>query len=167
MPVLSTIWSGIKSIISGGVKIVVGVGQAAWALLKFACKAALWVVAGVFEMAKAGYEYICRTVSKIFKPTESIILGKRQLKGLGDYINAQIEQGNADVDEEPIYVDMRNRCYEASDKDEILIVAKGKDDSNEDVLAEPQFVVADGYEERIRNADESGSVYVKRVRVAS
>ena len=36
MSVIQDIWSGVKSIISGGVKIAVATGKAAWAMLKFA-----------------------------------------------------------------------------------------------------------------------------------
>ena len=167
MSVLSDIWSGVKSIISGGVKIVVGVGQAAWALLKIACKAILWVVVGVFTMAKAGAEYIWKTISEIFTPTEAVTLGKKQLKGLGDFIGEQIATGNAEVDEEPVLLEMQKKCYEANSNDEILIVAKGKDDLDQDVFAEPQFVKADSYEQKIKEADDNGKIYVKKVKIAS
>ena len=67
MSVIQDIWSGVKSIISGGVKIAVAAGKAAWAMIKLACKVALWVVAGVFTMAAAGVDYVISTIKSFWR----------------------------------------------------------------------------------------------------
>ncbi len=166
MSVIQDIWSGVKSIISGGVKIAVATGKAAWAMLKFACKVALWIVAGVFTMAAAGVDYVISTIKPFFKPGEVIVVGTNQNDAFAEFIGNKIANGDCTKDEEELLVDMKNRCEQAYYNDEILIVAKGVDDSGNETLAEPKFVKADDYDEKIKDADDSGKIYIKKVKIA-
>ena len=166
MSVIQDIWSGVKSIISGGVKIAVATGKAAWVMLKFACKVALWIVAGVFTMAAAGVDYVISTIKSFFKPKEVIVVGTNQNDAFAEFIGNKIANGDCSEDEEELLVDMKNRCEQAYYNDEILIVAKGVDDNGNETLAEPKFVKADDYDEKIKDADDSGKIYIKKVKIA-
>lgn len=166
MSVVQDFWGGIKSIISGGVKIVVAAGKAAWAMLKIACKAALWIVKGVFIMAKAGFDYVISTISKIFKPNGTEVIIGKTLGDLINFIDQKKEEGNVVVEEGEILIDMSNRCKKAYDNDEALIFARGVDENGNETLAEPRFVKADDYDERIKDAGNNGKIYVKKVQIA-
>ena len=152
MSVVQDFWGGIKSIISGGVKIVVAAGKAAWAMLKIACKAALWIVKG--------------TISKIFKPNGTEVIIGKTLGDLINFIDQKKEEGNVVVEEGEILIDMSNRCKKAYDNDEALIFARGVDENGNETLAEPRFVKADDYDERIKDAGNNGKIYVKKVQIA-
>ena len=167
MSFVQNLWDGVKSIISGGKKIMVAAGQAAWAMLKIACKLALWIVAGVFTMAKAGFEYVKRTISKFFKPKEIVTLGRNELGGLGEYIRKQRERGKFTMANNALVIDLEERVKTASENNEILILVNGVDENGDDTIAEPRFVKADDYEEGIKNADKEGNLYIQPVRVAS
>lgn len=166
MSVIQEFLGGVKSIISGGVKIVVAAGKATWAMLKIACKAALWIVKGVFIMAKAGFDYVKSTISKIFKPNAIEVVKKKTLSDLINFIDQKKEEGNVTVEEGEILIDMSNRCKKAYDNDEALIIARGEDEEGNETLAEPRFVKADDYDERIKDAGNNGKIYVKKVQVA-
>mgnify|MGYP004518284357 CR=1 FL=1 len=166
MEVVQNFLSGIKSIISGGVKIVVAAGMATWAMLKIACKAALWIVKGVFTMAKAGFDYVISTISKFFKPRAIETLTKQTIFDLKNFIDQKFEEGNVTVEGGEILVDMSNRLKNAYDNDEALIIARGEDEEGNETLAEPKFVKADDYDERIKDAGNNGKIYVKKVRIA-
>ena len=166
MAFIKSIWEGVKSIVSGGVKVCVGTSQAAWLMLKLAFKAALWVVAGVFTMAVAGVEYVVDTISDFFTPREVNTLGSRVVLGLGEYINGLLKEGKVAKDDEPLLIDMGNKCKEASKKNQALIVSKGINDEGQETLAEPRFVQADDFENKIKEADEKGMIYVKPIKIA-
>lgn len=167
MSVVQDIWSGVKSIISGGVKIAVAAGKAAWAMIKIACKVALWVVAGVFTMATAGVDYIVSTIKSFFKPEKIIVVGTEQTDALAEFIGTKIDNGDCTEDEEELLIEMKNRCEQAYNNDEILIVAKGVDENGNETLAEPKFVKADDYDEKIKDADDNGKIYIKKVKIAN
>lgn len=166
MGVVQDFLGGIKSIISGGVKIVVAVGMATWAMLKIACKAALWIVKGVFTMAEAGLDYVISTISKIFKPNAAEVVTGKTIVDLKNFIDQKYEEGNCTVEEGEILVDMSNRLKNAYDNDEALIIARGEDEEGNETLAEPKFVKADDYDVRIKDAGNNGKIYVKKVRIA-
>lgn len=158
------IWNGIKTVISGGVKIAVGLGQAAWALLKFAIKAVVWVIAGVFTMAKAGAEYVWKTIKDFFKPKKVIVIPPKPLSGLKDFIDQKIKNGEVYEDEE--VMELQKKCEEAEINNESLIVAEGEDENGETLLAEPTFFRADSLEEKIDDANKQNQIYSKRIKVA-
>lgn len=158
------IWNGVKSIISGGVRFVVGVGQAAWELMKLAVKVAVWVIAGVFTMAAAGVDYVAKTISNLFKPKKVDVIGPKKLKGLGEFIEEQTKNGNVYEDDE--VMEFVDKCKKAEQNNEALMVAEGEDESGNETLAEPTFVKADDYEDKIKSADNNNQIYVKRVKVA-
>ena len=110
MSVIQDIWSGVKSIISGGVKIAVATGKAAWVMLKFACKVALWIVAGVFTMAAAGVDYVISTIKSFFKPKEVIVVGTNQNDAFAEFIGNKIANGDCTEDEEYLFVYIKNFC---------------------------------------------------------
>lgn len=166
MGLISSIWSGVKSIIAGGIKIIVAAGKAAWTMLKFACKAALWIVTGIFTMAAAGVDYLIGTIKSFFKPKEAMTLGKNQINLFAEFLEEQKTKGNVAEDEEELVIDIKNRCKEAYENNEILIVAKGVDENGEEALAEPKFVKATDYDQKIKDADEDGRIYVKKVKIA-
>ena len=167
MGVIQDMWSGVKSIISGGVKIAVAAGKAAWAMIKLACKVALWIVIGVFTMAVAGVDYVTSTISSFFKPKGIIVVGPNQNDAFAEFISSKIENGDCTEDEEELLIDMKNRCKQAHNNNEVLIVAKGEDENGNETLAEPKFVKADDYDEKIKDADNSGKIYIKKVKLAS
>lgn len=167
MGVIQDMWSGVKSIISGGVKIAVAAGKAAWAMIKLACKVALWIVIGVFTMAVAGVDYVISTISSFFKPKEIIVVGPNQNDAFAEFLSNKIENGDCTKDEEELLIDMKNRCKQAHNNNEVLIVAKGEDENGNETLAEPKFVKADDYDEKIKDADNSGKIYIKKVKLAS
>ena len=167
MSVIQDIWSGVKSIISGGVKIAVAAGKAAWAMIKLACKVALWVVAGVFTMAAAGVDYVISTIKSFFKPKEVIVVGPNQNDAFAEFLDDKIKNGDCAEDEEELLIDLKNRCEQAANNDEVLIVAKGEDENGNETLAEPKFVKADDYDEKIKDADNNGKIYIKKVKIAS
>lgn len=167
MSVIQNIWSGVKSIISGGVKIAVAAGKAAWAMIKLACKVALWVVVGVFTMAAAGVDYVISTIKSFFKPTDVIVVGRNQNDAFAEFIGSKIDSGDCKEDEEELLIDMKNRCEQAYNNNEILIVAKGVDENGNETLAEPKFVKADDYDEKIKDADDNGKIYIKKVKMAN
>lgn len=166
MSVVQDFLGGVKSIISGGVKIVVAAGKATWAMLKIACKAALWIVKGVFIMAKAGFDYVISTISKFFKPKGIEVITDKTLGDLINFIDQKYEEGNCTVEEGELLIDTRNRCKKAYDNNEALIIARGEDEDGYETLAEPRFVKADDYDERIKDAGNNGKIYVKKVKIA-
>lgn len=167
MSAIQEVWSGVKSIISGGVKIAVAAGKAAWAMIKIACKVALWVIEGVFTMAKAGVDYVISTIKSFFTPKEVIVVGPTQTDALSQFIGDKIKEGNLKEDEEELLVDMKNRCEQAYYNDEILIVSKGVDENGNETLAEPKFVKADDYDKKIKDADDDGKIYIKKIKITN
>lgn len=167
MSAVQDLWGGVKSIITGGVKVLVGAGKAAWALVQFACKAALWVVEGIFTIASAGIEYVQNTIRNFFKPKEVIVVGPKQTDLFGDFIDQKLKEGAVAKDDEELYVEMKNRCKKASHNNEILIVTKGTDENGAETLAEPRFVKADDYDQKITDADNNSNIYIKKVKIAS
>ncbi len=167
MSFVQNLWDGVKSIISGGKKIMVAAGQAAWAMLKIACKLALWIVAGVFTMAKAGFEYVKRTISRFFTPKQIVAVGRNEIGVLGGFIKQKLEEGKFTEAEKELVIDLEERIKTASENNEMLIMVNGVDEKGFDTIAEPRFVKADDYEEGIKNADKEGNLYIQRVRVAS
>lgn len=158
------IWNGIKSIISGGVRFAVGVGQAAWELMKLAVKVAVWVVGSIFTMAAAGVEYVGKTISRLFKPNKVNVIGPKKLKGLGEFIQEEAKKGNVYEDDE--VMEFARKCKDAQYNNEALMVAEGEDENGNETLAEPTFVKADDYEDKIKTADNNNQIYVKRIKVA-
>lgn len=167
MGVIQDVWSGVKSIISGGVKIAVAAGKAAWAMIKLACKVALWIVSGVFTMVAAGVEYVISTISSFFKPKEVIVVGSNQNDAFAEFLSNKIENGGCTEDEEELLINLKDRCKQAYNNNEVLIVAKGEDENGNETLAEPRFVKADDYDQKIKDADNNGKIYIKKIKVAS
>lgn len=158
------IWNGVKSIISGGVRFAVGVGQAAWELMKLAVKVAVWVVGGIFTMAAAGVEYVGKTISKLFTPNKVVFIGPQKLNGLAEFIRKEAEKDHVWVDNETM--EFVKKCEDAQYNNEGLMVAEGEDENRNETLADPTFVKADDYEDKIKAADSNNQIYVKRVKVA-
>ncbi len=167
MSAFQDLWGGVRSIISGGVKILVGAGKATWALVKFACKTALWVVTGIFTMASAGIEYVRSTIKDFFKPKEIIVVGPKQNDLFAEFIDQKLQEGAIAEDDEELVLEMKERCEKASNNNEILIVTKGVDENGAETLAEPKFVKASDYEQKMKDADENGMLYVKKIKIAS
>lgn len=167
MPIIQNVWSGVKSIISGGVKIAVAAGEAAWAMIKLACKVALWIVSGIFTMAAAGVEYVISTIKSFFKPKEVIVVGRNQNDALAEFISNRVENGGCTEDEEELLINLKDRCKQAYNNNEVLIVAKGEDENGNETLAEPKFVKADDYDQKIKESDNDGKIYIKKIKIAS
>lgn len=168
MCVVQNFWGGVKSIISGGVKIAVAAGKAAWAMIKIACKVALWVIEGVFTMAEAGVDYVISTIKSFFTPKEVIVVGPSQNDAFSDFLNQKIENGEYNGnDEETMLINLKDRCEQAYYNDEILIVSKGVDENGNEALAEPKFVKADDYDEKIKEADDEGKIYIKKIKITN
>ena len=117
-------------------------------------------------MAKAGFDYVISTISKFFKPKGIEVITDKTLGDLINFIDQKYEEGNCTVEEGELLIDTRNRCKKAYDNNEALIIARGEDEDGYETLAEPRFVKADDYDERIKDAGNNGKIYVKKVKIA-
>ena len=159
-----TIWSGIKFIFVGGVKIVAGVANALWEVMKFAVKTAVWVVAGIFTIAKHFTTYIAKTISELFKPTTGVFIPRKKIPSLVDYVQQEAERDG--IAEDPEVLEITRKLNNAVENKEGLLFAIGEDESGQAAVSDPTFVSADQYDDKIADANENNRIYLKKIRVA-
>lgn len=160
---LGQIWDGLKTIFVGGVKFVVGVAKAAWAVVKFACKAAVWVVAGVFTIAGHLASYVGKTLSSLFKPKEVIVIPPKKVPVLVKFLEQEAESDG--VEDDPDVLEIKQDLNKAVDNDQSMIFATGEDNEGEVAVSDPEFVSASSYDEKIQKAIDNGQIYRKRIAV--
>lgn len=161
---LEQIWDGIKSVFVGGVKIVVGAAKAAWAVIKFAVKATVWVVAGMFTIAGHLASYVGKTLNGLFKPGVVVAIPPKKIPALVKYLEQEAEKdGIADDDE---VLEIKNGLKEAANNNQSMIFAEGRDENGEVAVSDPEFVSAKSYEGKIQEAMDNNQIYRKKVRVA-
>lgn len=159
------IWSGIKSIFVGGVKFVVGVTKAAWEVMKFAVKAAVWVVAGIFTIASHLTSYVGKTLSKLFTPEKVVVVPKKKVPALIEFLDQ--EARNEGIAEDPDVLEISGQLKKAVDNQQALIYSIGKDNEGEVAVSDPKFISASQYDKKIADAEENNQIYTKKIRVAN
>lgn len=163
---LDQIWSEIKSIFVGGVKFVVGVAKAAWEVLKFAVKAAVWVVAGVFTIAGHLASYVGKTISRLFTPEKVVVVPPTKVPALVGFLEEEAKKGG--IAEDPEVLDVKAKLDEAVKNKQAMIYSIGKDNATGQVaVSDPEFVYAKEYAEQIAEAEKNNQIYIKKIRVAS
>lgn len=159
------IWSGIKSIFVGGVKFVVGVAKAAWEVMKFAVKAAVWVVAGIFTIAGHLTSYVGKTLSKLFTPEKVLVVPPRKVPALVKFLEEEAERDG--IADDPEVLEISSQLNKAVDNNEAMIYSIGRDNEGEVAVSDPEFISANQYDKKIADADENNQIYTKKIRVAS
>lgn len=160
------IWSGIKSIFVGGVKFVVGVARAAWEVMKFAVKAAVWVVAGVFTIAGHLASYVGKTISKLFTPEKVVVVPTNKVPALVGFLEEEAKKDG--IAEDPDVLEVSARLNKAVENNQAMIYSIGKDNETGQVaVSDPEFVVAKEYAEQIAEAEKNNQIYTKKIRIAS
>lgn len=163
---LDQIWSGIKSIFVGGVKFIVGVAKAAWEVLKFAVKAAVWVVAGMFTIAGHLASYVGKTISRLFTPEKGVVVPPKKVPALVRFIQEEAEKDG--ISEDPDVLEVKAKLDEAVKNKQAMIYTIGKDNETGQVaVSDPEFVYAKEYAEQIAEAEKNNQIYIKKIRVAS
>lgn len=161
---LEKIWDGIKSVFVGGVKIVVGVAKAAWTVIKFAVKAVVWVVAGIFTIAGHLAGYVGKTLSSLFKPKDVVVIPPQKIPALVDFLEKEAEV-NGIIDDPDVMV-VHKGLKEAAENNQSMIFAEGTDENGEVAVSDPEFVSASSYEGKIQEAIDNNQIYRKKIRVA-
>ncbi|MDE6338962.1 MAG: hypothetical protein K2K97_04140 [Muribaculaceae bacterium] len=159
------IWDGIKSIFVGGVKFVVEVAKAAWEVMKFAVKASVWVVAGIFTIAGHLASYVGKTLSKFFTPEKVVVVNKRKLPALVGFLEE--EARNEGIAEDPDVLEISQQLNKAVDNQQALIYSIGKDNDGEVAISDPEFISASQYDKKIAEAEDNNQIYIKKIRVAN
>lgn len=160
---LEQIWDGLKTIIVRGAKFVIGAAKAAWAVVKFACKAAVWIVAGVFTIAGHLTSYVGKTLSSLFKPKEVIIIPPKKLPTLVEFLEQEAEKDG--VADDPEVLEINQNINKAVDNHEAMIYAAGEDNTGQIAVSDPEFISANSYEGKIQQANDNNQIYRKRVSV--
>lgn len=159
------IWSGIKSIFVGGVKIVVGAARAAWEVMKFAVKAAVWVVVGVFTIAEHLASYVTKTLSKLFTPNKIIFVPRRKVPSLVGFLQQEAERDG--IADDPEILEISAQLNKAVEDEQALIYTIGKSNDGEVAVSDPEFISAQQYDQKIADAEANNQIYTKKIRVAS
>lgn len=162
---LDNIWDGLKSIFVGGVKVIVGAAKAAWTVVKFACKAAVWVVAGIFTIAGHLASYVGKTLSSLFKPKEVIVIPPGKVPALVDFLDQEAKRDG--IADDPEVLEISNNLSEAVENNEAMVFAVGEDTAGQVAVSDPEFVSATSYDTKIQQANDNNQIYRKRVAVKS
>lgn len=160
---LEQIWNGIKSVFVGGAKIVVGAAKAAWAVIKFAVKAVVWVVAGIFTIAGHLASYVGKTLSGLFKPQDVVVIPPTKIPALVEFLEREAEENGIAEDDEVL--EIQKGLKEAVNNNQSMIFAEGTDENGEVAVSDPEFLSACSYEGKIQEAMDNNQIYRKRVRV--
>jgi hypothetical protein len=160
---LDTIWNGIKSIFVNGVRFVVSAVKATWEVLKFACKAVVWVVAGMFTIAGHLASYVGKTLNALFKPKEVVVIPPRKVPALVSFLEDEAKRDG--IADDPDVLEINNQIKEAADKNQSLIFATGEDSNGNVAVSDPEFVSATSYDSKIAAANDSNKIYRKRVTI--
>lgn len=139
--------------------------KGAWELLKFACKAVVWVVGALFTIVGALADYVSDTLEETpeYEPENVYITNANPLL---EFIQDQEAKGNVHSDGEVL--EIKRKLQTASRNGETIIMSKVKDSQGREGIANPKFVKAEkGYESRIQDALDNGQIYEKRIKVAS
>lgn len=161
---MEDIWKGIKAIFVGGRKIVVGVAKAAWSVIKFAVKACVWVVAGIFTIAEHLASYVRKTLTSLFKPEKAVVIPDNKVLPLIEFMNEQAEKDG--IAEDPDIMEIKAGLKEAAKNGQSMVFTIGKDNENQDAVSDPQFVSAASFDEKIKDARDRNQIYVKPIRIA-
>lgn len=161
---LEQIWDGIKSVFVGGVKIVVGATKAAWAVIKFAVKAVVWVVAGIFTIAGHLASYVGKTLSALFKPKDVVVIPPQKIPALVNFLEEEAKRDG--IAEDPDVLEIKREVGKAADNRQSMIFAEGTDENGEMAVSDPEFVSANSYEGKIQEAIDNNQIYRKKVRIA-
>lgn len=138
--------------------------KGAWELLKFACNAVVWVVGAIFTVVGALLDYITESFEDTpeYEPQAAYIT---KADPLLQFINQQVANNN--VHSDPDVLSITRRLQTASRNGENLVLSKVKNAQGEEGIANPIFVKAKkGYEKKIQDALDRGSIYEKKVSVA-
>lgn len=136
----------------------------AWELLKFACKAVVWIVGAIFTVLGALADYISDTLEETPEhvPEAAYITKANPLL---EFIEDQEAKGNVHSDGEVLQI--KRRLKTASQNGETIIMSKVKDAQGREGVANPKFVKAEkGFESTIQDALDRGQIYEKRVKVS-
>lgn len=155
---------GIKAIIVGGAKIFVGAANAVWSVMKFAFKATLWVIDGVFKIAEHLASYVIKTISKLFKPKKVVVVPPKKLPALQKFLEEQEKGGG--IAEDPVTMEISNNLEKATNKGQSMIFATGEDADGEIAVSDPQFISAKSYDQKIAEAAQNNQIYIKKIRIA-
>lgn len=162
---LGQIWDGIKSIWVGGKKFVVGVAKAAWEVIKFAVKAAVWVVAGIFTIAGHLFSYVEKILSEFFTPGKVVIVPPKKMLALVGFLENEAEKGG--IAEDPEIMVIKAKVDEAVDKGHSFVYAVGIDNKGDAAISDPEFISAEQYDQKIADAEKKNQIYVKNIRMAN
>ncbi|MBR1550219.1 MAG: hypothetical protein IJ634_06235 [Bacteroidales bacterium] len=138
--------------------------KGAWELLKFACKAAVWVVGALFTVAESLVDYVRDTISTSPEhETQSVYI--TDAGPLNDFIKKQLAENK--VKTEDGVLEISRRLDEAEKKNEKIIMSEVKDASGKVGIANPKFVQADKFESNIQDALDNGQIYQKKVKLTN
>ncbi len=160
-----TIWGGIKSIFIKGVRFVVNAAKAAWEIMKFAIKTAVWVVAGIFTISGHLASYVGKTLSKLFTPEKVVVIPSKKTPALVNFLEQEAERDGIAEDEDVL--EISNKLDEAVENNEALTYCIGTDNEGEIAVSDPQFISAEQYDDKIAQADQNDQIYIKKIKIAS
>lgn len=157
------IWDGIKYVFVGGKKFIVGAAKAVWTIVKFAVKATVWVVAGIFTIAGHLANYVGKTLNEFFKPKDVVVIPPKKIPALVEFLEQEAQNdGIADDDE---ILEIQQGLKDAANNNQSMIFAEGTDDEGEVAVSDPEFVSANSYDEKIQDAIDNNKIYRKKLRV--
>lgn len=158
-------WDRVKSIFVSGVKFVVEVAKATFEVIKFAIKAAVWVVAGIFTIADHLTSYVSKILSNLFTPEKIVVLPKKKVPALIEFLEQ--EARNEGIAEDPEVLEISGQLKKAVDNQQALIYSIGKDNEGEVAVSDPVFISASQYDQKIADAEENNQIYSTKIRVAN
>lgn len=138
--------------------------RGAWELFKFACRAVVWVVKGIFTIAGALMDYITDTWEEApeYEPQAADVIKPSPLL---EFIQQQEAQGKVEVGET---IEIKKKLKSATQNGEVLVLSQVKDSEGKVGVANPKFVKAEnGFESKIQNALDRGQIYEQKIKVAS
>ena len=158
-------WQNIKTIFVDGAKVVVGAAKAAWAVLKFAVKAAVWVVAGIFTIAGHLASYVGKTLSKLSTPKEVVVVPPKKVPALVRFLEDEAAKDGV-IDDNEVMV-IKRGVEEAAEKNQAMVYTIGEDTTGDLAVSDPEFIAAKSWDKKIDDANNNNQIYTKRIRIAS
>lgn len=136
----------------------------AWELLKFACRAAVWVIGAIFTVIGALMDYISDTLKDLPEEYEPTAVNMVKADPFLKFIEYAEETGTVEVGAP---LEIKRRLKTAAQNDEVIIASTIKNSRGEEGSTNMRFVKAKDYEKEIKRPLDTGSVFVKPIKMTN